>query len=379
MDIVCFSHLRWNFVYQRPQHLFRRFTKRFRIFFIEEPVWDADKPFLDNTLSTEGVWVIVPHLPPGTSPDEAIGQQQKLLQDFFAYFSILQYICWYYTPMALPVGSVFSPTLTIYDCMDELSAFKHAPAELKQLEAELLAQADLVFTGGHSLYTAKKGKHPEVYAFPSSIDKKHFSKARSVTLEPADQFAIPHPRIGFFGVIDERMDIRLLRAIATARPDWQLVLLGPVVKIDPATLPAHENIHYLGSKPYEQLPAYLSGWNVAMMPFAMNESTRYISPTKTPEYLAGGKPVVSTPIRDVISPYGDNGLVTIAGTAEEFIQAIEQTLNMTDPAAWLRAVDTFLENDSWDSTCEKMMFLINTKLETKQNNDQLTEKETVYV
>ncbi|MET0392430.1 MAG: glycosyltransferase, partial [Chitinophagaceae bacterium] len=334
---------------------------------------------LDTTLSTEGVWVIVPHLKPNTPSEEIPAQQQKLLQDLFNYFTINRYIFWYYTPMALSIGQPFSPELVIYDCMDELSAFRHAPAELKQREAELFARANLVFTGGHSLYEAKKGKHPDLHAFPSSIEKKHFSKARSFFIDPADQFSIPHPRIGFFGVIDERMDIGLLDKVALLRPDWHLVILGPVVKIDPATLPAHDNIHYLGGKTYEELPAYLAGWDVAMMPFAMNESTRYISPTKTPEYLAGGKPVVSTPIRDVISPYGNNNLVAIAGTPEEFVQAIEKALNMEDRAAWLKAVDAFLENNSWDSTVEKMMFLINTKLDTKQSNHLLTEKENMYV
>lgn len=379
MDIICFSHLRWNFVYQRPQHLFRRFAKHFRVFFIEEPLFDTDKPFLDNTLSTEGVWVIVPHLSPGTPEKETHTQQQKLLQDFFNYFTVTRYIFWYYTPMAIPVGEAFAPELVVYDCMDELSAFRHAPSALKQLEAALFSKADLVFTGGQSLYEAKRVKHPDVYPFPSSIDKKHFLKARSISLEPADQFTIPHPRIGFFGVIDERMDIALLDAMAGMRPDWQFILLGPIVKIDPATLPAHQNVHYLGSKTYQELPSYLAGWDAAMMPFAMNESTRYISPTKTPEYLAGGKPVISTPIRDVVNPYGNNGLVYIAGTAEEFVQAIDQALHMKEPAACLKAIDAFLEKSSWDSTAEKMMFLINTKLEAKQNDNNLKEKETVYV
>jgi glycosyltransferase involved in cell wall biosynthesis len=378
MDIICFSHLRWNFVYQRPQHLFRRLAKHFRVFFVEEPLFDADNAFLDNTLSTEGVWIIVPHLPAGTPQEEAYGLQQKLLQDFFRYFTITNYIFWYYTPMALPLAAPFTPQLVIYDCMDELSAFKNAPESLKQNEAGLFAQADLVFTGGHSLYEAKKTKHPAVYAFPSSIDKNHFGKARSIALDPADQFAIPHPRIGFFGVIDERMDTGLLDSVAQQRPDWHFILIGPTVKIDPATLPAHPNIHYPGSKSYQELPSYLAGWDVAMMPFALNESTRYISPTKTPEYLAGGKPVVSTPIRDVVNPYGENGLVYIAGNPEEFIQAIEKALAIKDPAAWLKAVDVFLDKGSWDGTCEKMMYHINTKLEAKQNDNPI-QKETVYV
>src|SRR5688572_6056289 len=214
IDLICYSHLRWNFVYQRPQHLMSRFAKHFRVFFIEEPLFDADKPYLDNSLSKEGVWIVVPHLPAFIDEFTTEHQTQKLLNDFFIYFKVSHPVSWYYTPMAFSVGRLFQSSLTVYDCMDELSAFKNAPAALRQKEMELFNQGDIVFTGGYSLYEAKKNKHPHVYPFPSSIDKKHFAKARAVELEPADQFCIPHPRIGFFGVIDERMDLELLDTIA---------------------------------------------------------------------------------------------------------------------------------------------------------------------
>jgi len=378
MDIICYSHLRWNFVYQRPQHLLSRFAKQFRVYFIEEPLYDAEKPFLDNNLSREGVWTVVPHLQPHTNEIDATQIQVNLLHEFFIYFRVSRYIFWYYTPMALLISQSFSPLLTVYDCMDELSAFKNAPARLKELESLLMKKADLVFTGGQSLYEAKKGHHPCIYSFPSSIDKKHFGKSRSIVLEPSDQFQIPSPRIGFFGVIDERMDLDLLETVSRQRPQWHFILIGPVVKIDPATLPAGPNIHYLGGKSYEELPAYLAGWDVAMMPFAINESTRFISPTKTPEYLAGGKPVVSTPIHDVVSPYGENGLVYIGDTASAFIEGIEQELTMKNKEGWLKAVDNFLEKNSWDNTVEKMLYQINTKIELKQQNN-LIQKENEYV
>jgi glycosyltransferase involved in cell wall biosynthesis len=378
MDIICYSHLRWNFVYQRPQHLLRRFARQFRVFFVEEPIYDAENPFLDNNLSREGVWIVVPHLKPGTDEIEASRIQEKLLHEFFDYFRVSRYIFWYYTPMALSISQSFSPLLIIYDCMDELSAFKNAPMRLKEQESALMEKADLVFTGGFSLYEAKKDLHPCIYPFPSSIDKKHFSKSRNIVVEPADQYLIPNPRIGFFGVIDERMDLDLLQNISAEKPDWQFIIIGPVVKIDPSTLPTGPNIHYLGGKSYEELPTYLAGWDVAMMPFAINDSTRFISPTKTPEYLAGGKPVVSTPIRDVVSPYGEKGLVYIANTAQEFIKGIEQELTMENKQGWLKAVDTFLETNSWDNTVEKMLYHINTKIEAKQQNN-LIQKENEYV
>jgi UDP-galactopyranose mutase len=224
-------------------------------------------------------------------------------------------------------------------------------------EANLLARADLVFTGGQSLYEAKRGQHPRVFAFPSSVDAAHFARARREIEDPADQAAIPHPRLGFFGVIDERMDLDLLAAVADARPDWHLAIIGPVVKVDPALLPKRANIHYLGKKDYQELPAYLAGWDVALLPFAINESTRFISPTKTPEYLAAGKPVVSTPIRDVVRPYGMRGLVHIAATADDFVQAIAQAL-AEDGDARMQRADAFLAQESWDRTWERMRRLI---------------------
>jgi UDP-galactopyranose mutase len=241
--------------------------------------------------------------------------------------------------------------------MDELSAFANAPAALQQCERDLLARADVVFTGGQSLYEAKRHAHPNVHAFPSSVDVAHFGSARNVTVEPPDQAAIPHPRIGFFGVIDERMDMDLLRGVATARPDWHLILLGPIVKIDPASVPALPNIHCLGPKTYAELPHYIASWDVAMLPFARNEATRYISPTKTPEYMAAGRPVVSTSIRDVVRPYGQQGLVRIADTPEAFVDACRAAM-AEDPVTRARAADAFLRQTSWDGTWARMWRLV---------------------
>src|SRR5918998_4520417 len=250
-----------------------------------------------------------------------------MIDRLFSERSIREQVLWYYTPMALVFTRHLRPLATIYDCMDELSAFRGAPPALRSREAELFRRADLVFTGGHSLYEAKRDKHPAVYAFPSSIDRAHFAQARERVSEPADQAPLPGPRLGFFGVLDERFDTELLDAAAAARPEWQFVMIGPVVKIDPASLPKRENIHYLGGKQYAELPAYLSGWDVALMPFARNESTRFISPTKTPEYLAAGRAVVSTSIRDVVRPYGEQALVHIADAPEEFVAAVEKAMS----------------------------------------------------
>jgi UDP-galactopyranose mutase len=356
-DLVCFSHLRWDFVYQRPQHLLSRAARDRRVFFFEEPIFDNGSMRLDVSEREDGVHVVIPYLPEGLSSEVAKqAVLRKMVDRSFADYQISNFVLWYYTPMALEFSQHLSPLATVYDCMDELSAFKDAPPRLRLREQQLFERADLVFTGGQSLYEAKRNQHRSVHAFPSSIDGRHFGKARSLTAEPADQLSVSHPRLGFFGVIDERFDIELLDKVARARPEWQFVIIGPVVKIDPATLPNHSNVHYLGGKSYAALPAYLAGWDVALLLFARNEATRFISPTKTPEYLAAGKPVVSTSIRDVVRPYGDLGLVKIADTETEFIKAVEEILagDHDERTAWLDRVDEFLSGMSWDETWSRM-------------------------
>jgi UDP-galactopyranose mutase len=358
VDLVCLSHLRWDFVYQRPQHLLSRFAKERRVFYVEEPVFEEGLMHLDVTERDCGVRVVVPHLPKELESEEALESiLRAMMIRLFTEQNIDAHILWYYTPMVIPWTRHLEPLATVYDCMDELSAFQGAPPALREREAELFERADLVFTGGQSLYEAKRDQHKSVFAFPSSIDAQHFAQARSVTREPADQLDIPHPRLGFFGVIDERMDIELIDRVAEARPDWHLVMIGPVVKIDPAGLPRRSNIHYLGGKSYAELPAYLSGWDVALLPFARNESTRYISPTKTPEYLAAGRAVVSTSIRDVVRPYGDESLVYIADAPAEFVAAVEAAMK-EDAASRLARVDAFLAQTSWDRTWGRMAELI---------------------
>lgn len=357
-DLICFSHLRWDFVYQRPQHLMSRFAKQFRTFFIQEPEFHDAPDTYQFKLTAENVWVITPKLNSAdTERSTFVSRQKKLINLLFVQKKIEKYIVWYYTPMALKISSHLKPDVIIYDCMDELAAFKFAPAELKIMEAELFSKAHVVFTGGYSLYEVKKNAHHNIFPFPSSIDKAHFFRGRKKLAEPADQQNIPHLRFGFYGVIDERFNIKLIKEVAEKRPDWQLVLIGPVVKINPADLPKRDNIHYLGSKSYTELPQYLSGWDFAMISFEKNESTKFISPTKTPEYLAGGKPVISTSIKDVVSPYGDKKLVYIADTAEEFIASAEKELAKTPEQVkrWLSRVDYFLKNVSWDYTTGKMM------------------------
>ncbi len=359
--LICFSHLRWNFVFQRPQHLMSRFARDRRVIFWEEP--EAALPDMEPALGVRvcaetGVTVVTPSLPENLSEADKEAALRSLL-DAFVSGEAGPFVRWYYTPMMLPFSRQLDAVCTVYDCMDELANFRFAPPNLLSLEQELIDSSDLVFTGGYSLYEAKKGRHPNVHPFPSSVDRNHFAQARAMDAAPDDQSFLPRPRFGFYGVIDERMDLEMIEALADAHPEWSIVMVGPVVKIDTADLPHRANIHYLGNKRYEELPVYLGGWDVAMMPFAINESTRFISPTKTPEYLAGGRPVVSTPITDVIRHYGELDGVFIADGTEAFIAACEQALELAQgPDEWLQDVDAKLANISWDTTYARMAGLL---------------------
>lgn len=363
--LMCFSHLRWDFVYQRPQHLLSRFANDCIVYFLEEPMFtDAPESTIKFTRKLTNLWVGVPLISNSEEADSDTVLTQ-LLDKFFATKSVEDFAFWYYTPMALNFSSKYSPKITIFDCMDELSAFKNAPAKLKELEKQLMNKADIVFTGGQALYEAKKNQHANIFPFPSSIDKGHFAAARENISEPEDQAKIKGVKLGFYGVIDERFDIDLIRDIADARPEWQLILIGPVVKISPDILPKNQNIHYLGQKSYQELPAYLSGWDIALIPFLLNESTRFISPTKTPEYMSAGRPVISTPIRDVVHPYGVNKLVHIGSNGDEFIKYAEQELAVSDKSQWLEQSDEFLAGNCWDNTYASMTAKIRDTVKNK--------------
>jgi UDP-galactopyranose mutase len=350
--LICFSHLRWDFVFQRPQHLMTRFAERMTVVFWEEPLVGGDAAPTVSVRFDGNVIVAVPQLPAGLDAEATRDALAALLDAFLADRPPVT-VRWYYTPMMLAFSRQVAARCTVYDCMDELSAFRFAPPELLALETELLDTADLVFTGGYSLYEAKRTRHADVRPFPSSVDVAHFAQARALSREG------DAPTLGFYGVIDERMDLDLVAQLADARPDWRIELVGPVVKIDPADLPRRDNIHYLGARSYDDLPDTVARWDVALMPFAINEATRFISPTKTPEYLAAGRPVVSTPIVDVARHYGTLAGVRIASGAR-FVAACDEALSLArgGDTAWRDEADAILAATSWDDTAAAMLAAI---------------------
>jgi glycosyltransferase involved in cell wall biosynthesis len=373
LRLVVFSHLRWNFVYQRPQHILTRLSSVWPVLFIEEPVIDLnDAPHWVFSEPAPNVIVCQPH----TNVEELgfcdaqMPVLRELLDQLVAQQPVERAIAWLYTPLALPLVAALPVEALVYDCMDELSLFLNAPPALLTYEAELLANADVVFTGGQSLFQAKQGRTPHLLCFPSSVDGAHFQAAQSGAVpplaEPEDQRELPHPRLGFYGVIDERIDLELLDHLAQEHPEWQIVMVGPVVKIDPASLPRHPNLHYLGQRAYAELPGYLAGWDVCLLPFARNAATRFISPTKTLEYMAAERMIVSTPITDVARPYGN--IVFLGDSVAAFIYACEQALQVspTERKARIRKMREVLQRTSWHATAASMADQVRQALERRQ-------------
>lgn len=356
--IVVFSHLRWEFVYQRPQQLLSRLAARRPVFFVEEPKPGAAVASLETHVPCAGVTVLCMHVPGEREgfDDEHFHVMRELLGRFLAAQQITDYLLWFYTPLALPLAQRMAPRGTVYDCMDELAAFDFAPPALIERESALFRQVDLVFTGGRSLYEAKKSRHGDVHCFPSSVDHAHFGQ-QGVS-DHSDQQGFGRPRLGYFGVIDERLDLALVAAVADAHPEWQVVMVGPVAKIDPSTLPQRSNLHWMGQRRYDELPSFLAGWDVCLMPFALNPSTRFISPTKTLEYLSAGKPVVSTPVPDVAQHYAS--IVAIAKTHDEFVAACERILARDTESQLRFKVDASrtVAATSWDQTVIAMERLL---------------------
>lgn len=370
--ILCFAHLRWNLVFQRPQHIMTRLADSFDVLYWEEPREEpgCTEPRLERESLARGLERLVPVLPEGLGEAARDIMLGTLLDDVLARGSGPR-VFWYYTPMMLgftAAAAASAADLVVYDCMDELANFAFAPADIAAREAALMARADIVLCGGKSLYEVRSHRHHNIHCVPSGVDVAHFARGTDGHPDPADQAALPRPRLGFYGVIDERMDLALLAAVAAARPEWQFVMVGPVVKIAAADLPRAANIHWLGRKDYAELPAYAAGWDIALMPFALNASTEFISPTKTPEYMASGLPVVSTPVRDVVSVYGRLGAIRIAADAPAFIEACEDLLAAPDSAraVWRAEARDCLADKSWDGIAARIARKLDNALATRQ-------------
>lgn len=345
-DLMVFSHLRWNFVYQRPQHLISRISRHYKILFIEEPIADEIEDGYELNIIHKNLHVFKPR----------VKDMEAIPSVLLAFLQSTQVeYAWFYSPSFSSLLAYIDVNFIIYDCMDELSLFKGAPAELIEQEKFLISEADIVFTGGKSLYESKSQRHPNTFCFPSSVEREHFEKARYHLSLPENLKHIPSPIVGYCGVIDERIDMDLLQNTALLLPGVSFVMIGPLAKIDDSELARAPNIFYLGMKSYESLPQYLAAFNIAMMPFALNDSTKYISPTKTLEYMAAGKPIISTAIKDVERDYSH--CIPIISTAEEFAAAIKELLN-TNNQEYQQDYNKILDRTSWDNTANSMIQIL---------------------
>ena len=369
--ILAFSHLRWDFVWQRPQQFLSRFAEQNPVLFVEEPKFDLSdgkEPELEVIDAGNGVKVAVPHLALGTPPKETSQFMQELVQQAIDQVNdngeFDAPLHWYYSPMMVEWSlGQFPARGIVYDCMDELSQFKFAPAELIDNERRLIEAADVVFTGGYKLYEKKSQQHDNAHCFGCGVEYDHFAKAQDAAGGiPEDMKSIKKPIIGWFGVIDERVDYNLIREAAKLRPDYSFVLVGPVVKVDPASLPQAENIHWMGGRDYKELPEYCRAFDICMMCFAINEATEFINPTKALEYLATGKPVISTPVQDVLKQYSD--LVEIVRTPGEFVEAIDRLIKDPKPDRIAKGIEKARES-SWEGTVSQMRGLIEEAIQDK--------------
>ncbi len=361
--VIVHCHLRWDFVWQRPQQIFSRLAAHHPVLFLEDPVAGAGEARLEITQPVPNVFRAVPVLPDqATSYKAQCGVVLQLVKAALRDHRLLQArfdlpLQWFYSPM--PVASFsgeFGALAIVYDCMDELANFRFAPPDIAERERELLAAADVVFTGGYRLYEAKSRYHKNTHFFGCGVDAAHFGQARRASLGvPAELADLPRPVLGYFGVIDERLDYLLIERLAQAFPDATVAMVGPIVKVDPDGLPKLPNIHWFGQRSYDELPAIVKAFDVCLMPFAMNEATRYINPTKTLEYMAAGKPIVSTAVPDVVRNF--TPVVQVAHSMEEYVSAVRHALDHPD-AKLIAAGIELAHNSSWDSTVSQMRELM---------------------
>jgi glycosyltransferase involved in cell wall biosynthesis len=376
--IIVHSHLRWDFVWQRPQQLLSRLALRNEVLFVEEPIYcdDVADPRFELSLPLPRLHRAVPLLPASLrgAYDASIAEIRELVRRHIAADGpsggrFARPIQWFYTPMPAPamIGA-FDERAVVYDCMDELSKFRFAPRELVDRERYLMAQSDVVFTGGYRLWQSKSKYHANVHFFGCGVDVAHFASARSANLQlPREIAALEQPVIGYYGVIDERIDYDLLRHLAESLPEAALVMVGPVVKVDPNELPQAPNLHWLGQRQYAELPAHVKGFDVCLMPFALNEATEYINPTKTLEYMAAGKPIVSTAVSDVVHNF--TPVVAVARSPEEFVTAVRAAIEAPSAELIARGLEQARAN-SWESIVARMERIIRDAVRTRESRTE---------
>jgi glycosyltransferase involved in cell wall biosynthesis len=379
--IIVHCHLCWDWVWQRPQQFVSRLSRRHKILFIETIGPDpqlltpfarfrTDEQFPNVTL----LRLQFPSWRWGDS-DFVDCERRRLVKEFLGGPAAGQFenpVQWFYDPMAASsfVGHM-GEIATVYDCMDELSKFSEAPPEIIGREAGLLAMADVVFTGGRRLYENKRRMNSNCHFYGCGVDVEHFGKASgSETKIPEDIASLPRPVLGYFGVVDERMDYELVAKLADANPNGSVVMVGPALKVDKVPLPRRHNLHWLGQRAYADLPAYAKAFDVCLMPFALNAATEFINPTKALEYMATGRPVVSSAVPDVVRNFGS--VIKVAGDHDEFITSCQRAIKQKDAAAIESGMRMASEN-SWESIVTRLEEHLDAALRNKRTARQMHE------
>jgi len=359
--IIAFSHLGWDWVWQRPQQYLSRFATRHPVLFVE--TYCSEGPATRVDLRTaEGhpnVTVLQTHIPAARWHDGSWvdAERRRTLQAALANELAGRFdhpLLWFYDPMAVDSFSgQLGERAIVYDCMDELSQFKGAPPALIEREKKLLAVADVVFCGGQKMRKKRLPYNDNCYFFGTGVDIQHFGTALSENLPIAPEIAAFNgaPVLGYFGVVDERIDYELLAKLADARADWHIVMVGPACKVDPNDFPKRANLHFLGARPYAQLPALTKGFTVALMPFALNAATEYINPTKALEYMAAGRPVVSTALDEVKMNFGS--VAQVAKTHDEFIKFCAREAAAPSRTRIARGLKLAADN-TWEANIARM-------------------------
>lgn len=360
--LIVHSHLNWDWVWQRPQQLLSRFSERHRVLFVEEPRLEPALPSstirVREVADFPNILILQMSFPASRAgePDWLDGERRRLLQSFLAApigAKFVKPVQWFYDPKAVTAfAGQMDERAIVYDCMDQLSQFRYAAADLAKRERELLTLSDVVFAGGPRIWEEKSKYNANCFCFGCGVDVEHFAASMSPSIErPADVRALPGPVFGYFGVVDERLDYDLIAALADANPEGSVVLVGPFAKIDQKDLPRRENLHWLGGRDYSQLPNYAAAFDVCLMPFALNEATEFINPTKALEYFATGTPVVSTPVHDVVRQFRE--IVRIAPTQRDFIEACAEATTQSNDAAIRRGLELARQN-TWEAIVHRM-------------------------
>ena len=370
--IIAICHLSWDWVWQRPQQFLSRLSETHPVLFVETHCTSTPVSFTRTRAARHyhQVTILEIHLPAQHWSDgEYIDKERRrvlkdrLTGEFNGRFD--DAILWFNDPMAVTAyAGQLGEHMIVYDCMDELSQFHGAAPELIERERELTRIADVVFCGGRKMRDKRLSLNPNTHFYGTGVDCDHFGSSLSDQLSVSPEIAeLPGKVLGYFGVVDERLDYDLITALADACADWSIAMVGPVAKINPTSLPRRPNLHWLGARPYEQLPAITKGFDVCLMPFAINAATEYINPTKALEYMAAGRPVVATAINEVKSNF--SGVSRIARNHDDFIKLCRREARSPSRSRIQRGLKLAADN-TWEAITAKMQGHINEALSRRR-------------